>query len=199
MKALPKKFFDVPAVELARKLLGQVLIHKSSGVVCGGRIVETEAYTGLGDPASHAARGPTPRAKIMFGPSGVAYVYFTYGCHHCVNVVAGPGAEPGAVLIRALEPTIGLAGMIKRRKKNKVEDLCSGPGKLCQAMGIDLSQNGWDLRNSDLKIVAGAALSDAQVASGPRIGISKATDLPWRFYEKGSRFYSARSAVHKTV
>ncbi len=159
-----------------------------------GRIVEVEAYEGADDPASHAANGPTSRSEVMFGPVGVLYVYRIYGMHWCANVVShGPG-QPGAILIRALEPTEGVEQMwTDRPKARRPTDLCSGPGKLCAALGIEGRHNGVDLLNPDspVSIAPSTDRSDSEVPAssatsvvcGPRIGITKAADRPWRFAE----------------
>ena len=160
-----------------------------NGVV--GRVVETEAYLGLDDPASHAACGPTARNKAMFGPSGCVYVYLSYGIHICLNFVAHPAQKAGAILIRALEPLEGLDLMQERRssKKLKIVQLCNGPGKLGQALMLDKSYNGerigeriaWDARGLE---------PHEKIVCGPRVGISKAVDWPYRFWIEDSEFVS---------
>jgi len=151
----------------------------------GGRIVETEAYH-FEDTASHSFSGPTPRNAVMFGPPGVIYVYRSYGIHWCLNLVCGP--TPGsAVLIRAIEPTEGLDLMIARRGLEDPRRLCSGPGRLCQAMGVTRDQNGLRADQPPFALIPGKA---AGVVVGPRIGITKAVDTPWRFGEAGSKFLS---------
>ena len=166
---------------MAAELIGWSLFV--NGV--GGRIVETEAYDHQ-DPASHSFPGPTARNAVMFGPPGRAYVYRIYGMHWCLNAVCG--AQPGsAVLIRALEPTEGLAVMAGRRGTQAARALCSGPGKLAQALAVTGAQNGARLDQPPFEIRPGAA---AGVVKGPRIGITKAAEVPWRFGEAGSRFLS---------
>ena len=176
---------SVDVVEVAPRLLG-VLVR------CGdrlGRIVEVEAYAGAEDPASHAFRGPTPRNEVMFGPPGHLYVYRSYGIHWCANVVCGPAGEASAVLLRAIEPEAGLEAMWADRPKARTEvDLGSGPGKLCAALGIDHRHNGADLFDpaSPVRLEVDPAGADhgpdgAAVAVGPRVGITKAVDRPWRF------------------
>lgn len=194
-KRLPRDFFRQSAVELAPQLIGKVLGIAGPQGPISGRIVETEAYPGYPDEASHSARGSTPRCEVMFRAGGVAYVYFTYGCHHCVNVVCDAEGIGAAVLIRALEPLTGIAEMQKRRGKTKLTELCSGPGKLCQALGLNLIHNGFDLRSSELFITSGSKASS--LASSPRIGISKNKEVAWRFYEKDSPYLSQKNMTVK--
>lgn len=199
-KLVPLSFYRRTPDIVARDLLGKILWHETPQGMTSGRIVETEAYLGQGaDPASHAHRGPTPRASIMFGPVGIAYVYFSYGVHHCMNVVANTTGEGGAVLIRALEPVEGLELMRRRRfgKKSAPDtQLCSGPGKLCQALGITLHLNGADLRSSELRLLEGTA--PKKISTSPRIGITKAVELPLRFYEADSPHVSGARARART-
>lgn len=161
------------AVALARALIGGRLVLRGAG----GMIVETEAYT-ADDPASHSFAGPTPRNRTMFGPAGHAYVYRSYGIHLCLNVTAGNGA---AVLIRALAPDTGLDLMRARRGR---EPLCAGPGRLCQALGVGMADDGRAFDGQDLCLALPA--TTPEILSGPRIGISKAQDRPWRFGLAGS-------------
>jgi DNA-3-methyladenine glycosylase len=184
---LPPDFWRQPVVELARALIGASLAV--NGV--GGLIVETEAYA-IDDPASHSFGGPRERNKAMFGPGGRAYVYRIYGIHWCLNLVGGvqPG---GAVLIRALQPTQELDSMAERRGTNDVRALCSGPGKLAQALAVTGALDGAPLDRTPFALLAG---DPAEVVAGPRIGISKATEHPWRFGLKGSRFISRAFPTH---
>ena len=172
---------------MARALLGKILVHR--GV--SGRIVETEAYLGLDDPAAHAFRGLTPRTKVLFGPAAHAYVYLIYGMYECLNIVAEPDGSPGCVLIRALEPLTGLAIMWRRRAGvRRDEDLANGPGKLTLAMGITRRHNGRDVTRGDL-FVCGAGEDDPfETGVSVRVGIRHAADWPLRFYVVGSRYVS---------
>jgi DNA-3-methyladenine glycosylase len=180
---LPAAFYDREPERVARELLGAVLRMEDGPDVVSGRIVETEAYLGPHDPASHSAAGRTARTWHMFGPPGTAYVYFIYGMHWCVNAVTREEGYGSAVLIRALEPLEGVALMRARRPKARRDaDLCNGPGKLCAALGITRELDGASLTgDSALSICAGEPVADARVAIGPRIGISKAVDWPLRF------------------
>ncbi|HEV7346424.1 MAG TPA: DNA-3-methyladenine glycosylase [Devosia sp.] len=180
MRELDMNFFDRPVLDVARDLIGITLLV--DGV--GGPLVEVEAYDQT-DPASHSFSGPTPRNAAMFGPPGHAYVYKIYGIHWCLNFVCQPGS---AVLIRAIEPLHGLAAMHQRRGGVPERQLCSGPGKLCQALAVDISHNGLPLDQQPFSLLPAAESHD--IASGPRIGITKAADTPWRFVRRGSPFLS---------
>ena len=178
---VPPDFWTQPVVPLARALIGVTLLV--DGV--GGIITETEAYD-IDDPASHAFGGPRGRNLVMFGPVGHAYVYKIYGIHWCLNFVGG--THPGsAVLIRALEPTHGLERMAERRGLSDPRALCSGPGKLAQALAIDHALNGAALDRPPFSLLLGDA---CDIVTGPRIGITKAVDHPWRFGLAGSRYLS---------
>lgn len=182
MKPLPSSFYNRDTVTVARELLGKILVRKISGQILSGRIIETEAYTGPGDPASHAFRGPTPRSRIMFGAAGIAYVYFCYGVHHLLNVVTERDGTAGAVLIRGLEPMEGIDRMIKNRKKASKKCLLDGPGKLTQALEITLSLNGWDLtEDRKLYLIEGKTKPGKRIITAPRVGIKNGTDKLWRF------------------
>ena len=178
---LPRRFFSRDPVLLARELLGRVLFYKTPEGLLAGRIVETEAYTGEADPASHAFRGRTARNAVMFGPAGHAYVYFTYGMHHCLNVTAEASGTAGAVLLRALEPLAGVEVMRARGDHGPESRLLSGPGKIGRAFGLSLDDNGRDLTRGALGLAAGAPVANREVAISRRIGISRAVDLPYRF------------------
>ncbi len=169
-------------MEVAPDLLGRIVVRRlADGTRLAARIVECEAYR-HDDPASHSLRGPTPRNRVMFGPAGHLYVYFIYGMHHCLNVVTGRAGEGSAVLLRAAEPIEGLDEMRRRRGRDAVRDLCAGPGRLCQALGVDRSLDGADLvRGRDIWIGAGEPVNVERVVSGPRVGIRAGVDHPWRF------------------
>lgn len=179
---LEPAFFDRCAVEVAPDLLGHVLA--CSGV--GGAVVETEAYE-RDDPASHSYRGPTARNGSMFGPPGTVYVYRSYGIHWCFNIVCRPGS---AVLVRALQPRTGIEMMRQRRGDVPDRLLCAGPGRLCQALGIDRRHDGSSILDGPCRLEREEADRPDQIAVSQRIGISKATDLPWRFGLPGSGFVS---------
>jgi DNA-3-methyladenine glycosylase len=178
---------------LARDLLGRILFYRSPACLLAGRIVETEAYTGEADPASHAYRGRTARNAVMFGPAGHAYVYFTYGMHYCLNVVATRPGQAGAVLLRALEPLAGVDLMRSRGDRGPEARLLSGPGKIGRGFGLTLQDNGRDFTRGPLGIAAGTPVTDRQVAVSRRIGISRAVELPYRFAVIGSRSVSVRA------
>jgi len=197
-KPLSASFYARPTIEVARDLLGTVLIHRAPEGLAAGRIVETEAYL-HDDPACHASRGPTPRNQAMFGPPGRSYIYLIYGMYHCFNVVTSPRGVGEAVLIRALEPLAGLPLMAARRKTDKPKALCSGPGKLVIALGLAKLPNGSDLRSGPVTILppgsfpmaAGASpLGNIKVTT--RIGITQAAQLPLRFYLEGNPFISRK-------
>jgi DNA-3-methyladenine glycosylase len=182
-KPLKRAFFARSVLEVAPDLIGTTLLV--DGV--GGIIVEVEAYHHT-EPAAHSFRGPTPRNQVMFGPPGFAYVYRSYGIHWCVNFVCEKEGSASAVLIRALEPTHGIAAMRRRRKLPDERALCSGPGKLTEALGITHRHNGLALDAPPIALHARTAKVD--IVTGVRIGLTKAIDLPWRYGLKGSRFLS---------
>lgn len=180
------------SLKAARQLLGSFLVRKIKGKKIIGKIVETEAYCGFKDKASHAFRGMTPRNKAMFGPAGYWYVYFVYGNHYCLNLVTGKEGYPAAILIRALEPVEGIDLMKQNRRKDKLKDLCSGPGKLCQALQINKELNGTKSfgRNCRLWIEEGKT---PPAVKAKRIGVDYAgrwADKKWRFYIKDNPFVS---------
>lgn len=188
-------FFRQDTVELARKLLGCLLVYRTPDGVAGGMIVEAEAYVGAIDKACHAYRNRSERTEIMYHDGGYAYVYFIYGMHHCFNVVTGPEGEGNAVLIRALEPVIGLELMQRRRNAKSVRNLCNGPGKLCQALAISKNEYGMDLCAADslLRLIRYRHVPDAQIVATPRINVAYAEEAaawPWRFYVKDNLYVS---------
>jgi len=182
-KLLKRAFFARSVHEVAPDLIGATLLV--GGV--GGIIIEVEAYHHT-DPAAHSYNGPTPRNRIMFGPPGFAYVYRSYGIHWCVNFVCEEEGSASAVLIRALEPTHGIATMRRRRDLKEPHALCSGPGKLTEALGITIAHNALPLDRPPIALHA--RTEDVEVATGIRIGITKAVELPWRYGVKGSKFLS---------
>ena len=174
-----------PVLEVAPRLLGAVLRHRDVAV----RLTEVEAYDGPADPGSHAYRGRTARNEVMFGPAGFLYVYFTYGMHHCCNVVTGPEGTPSAVLLRAGEVVAGVEVARSRRLGSTDRDLARGPARLCQALGIDLAENGADLTSGPVTLELGEPVSS--VSTGPRVGLRGAPDRPWRFWVTGDSTVSA--------
>jgi len=182
-RPLKRGFFDRSVHEVAPDLISATLLF--NGV--GGLIVEVEAYHHT-DPAAHSYNGPTPRNRVMFGPPGFTYVYRSYGIHWCVNFVCEKEGSASAVLIRALAPTRGLAAMRRRRGLQEERALCSGPGKLCEALGITVAHSGLPLDRAPFALHA--RVGEAHVVSGIRIGITKAVELPWRYGLKGSRYLS---------
>lgn len=175
-------FYERPVLDVARDLVGCVVSHgETSGV-----IVETEAYH-QSEPACHAYAGLTPRTEVLFGPGGRAYVYRSYGIHSLLNAVCEPEGTGAAVLIRALEPIGGVDEMRARRGVSALADLCSGPGKLTVALGVGLAENGTDLRTGPVRIGPRPETAAAlRIVAGPRIGITRAAELPWRFCAAGS-------------
>jgi DNA-3-methyladenine glycosylase len=202
----PRAFYDRPTLEVARDLLGLVLVHNRRGVRTSGIIVEVEAYIGESDPACHAAPGPTARNAPLYGIPGHAYVYLNYGIHCLMNVVTESRGSPAAVLIRALDPLDGVDVMRRRRARRAkgrrrpalaaamaAHDLCRGPGNLTMAMGITLAENRVDLLGDRL-FIDDRGLATGAIAWGPRIGIRVGTDVPWRGWVVGHPAVSGRSA-----
>jgi len=184
---LGRAFYERPTVEVARGLLGKVLVHGTAA----GRIVEVEAYLGLEDRAAHASHGLTRRTRIIFGPPGHAYVYLIYGMYECLNLVAEPDGTPGCVLIRALEPLAGMALMRRRRPQARsIEELASGPGKLTIAMGITRRRNSADVTRGPLTVRRLPGEPPFEIAMTPRIGIRQSRDRPLRFLISDNRFVS---------
>lgn len=197
---LPREFYARDTLTVARALLGCRLVHETGDGVAAGRIVEVEAYHGEDDPACHAAAGLTPRTRPMYGPPGVAYVYVIYGMYHCLNAVTRQAGEPSAVLIRALEPETGLDLMrdrraVRRRSGQPPPDreLCDGPGKLCDALGISLAHNRREL-SGRLRVEPGEP--PERVVWTPRVGINVGTDRWWRALAAGSSCVS-RSSLNR--
>jgi DNA-3-methyladenine glycosylase len=189
---LPRSFYSGDTRDVARNLLGQILVRETSEGVTSGVIVETEAYLGTRDDAAHSYKGKTERVRALFGEKGAAYIYLIYGMYYCLNIATGPPGEPECVLIRAIEPLEGMDIMARRRGTDKITSLCSGPGKLCRALSIDKSLYGADLtEKGPLYIVRG--LPPEKIEATPRIGIDYANltkDAPWRFIAAGSAFVS---------
>lgn len=176
MRPLPRSFYGRDTVQVARELLGKIIQHGDTS----GRIVETEAYLGRGDLASHSAAGITPRTRVIFGPPGHAYVYLSYGIHSCLNIVVEPEGTAGCVLIRALLPVTGVEEMHRRRGVREARNVANGPGKLTKAMGITLAHNGVDVTRGPL-VVVDDGLDGFEIEVSRRIGISKSRDLLLRF------------------
>ncbi len=183
--ARDREFLAGDTAEVARRLLGSTLVSTVDGLETRGVIVETEAYLGLDDPASHAhaSRGRTPRNDAMFAARGTLYVYVSYGIHHCVNVVTGEEGDPAAVLVRALDPVAGREVMARRR--GRAADLCSGPGRLAQALGVTMRHNYHDLALPPVQLVPGTPAEESGIGCSGRIGVSRAGDWPLRFFIRG--------------
>jgi len=207
MTKLPRKFYNQPTLKVAKLLLGKFLVRKIGKRKVVGKIVETEAYVGPKDLASHASRGKTPRTEVMFGPPGHAYVYLIYGLNYCFNIVTERKDYPAAVLIRAVEPIEGIDLMYQHRKSIKRKksifnfsfltfNLTNGPGKLCQAFKIDKKLNNADLTGNILWVEdRGIKISPKDIVATKRIGVDYAKeykDKPWRFYIKGNKFVSKK-------
>jgi DNA-3-methyladenine glycosylase len=195
----PRDFYQRNAIAVARGLLGAELVKRSSDGIASGVIVETEAYAGHDDAACHSFKHLSPhpghRTRVMFGPGGYAYVYIIYGMYNCFNVTANLAGLPEAALVRALEPLKGIELMRARRKISDIRNLCSGPGKLCQALGITLDDYGRDLRGDEIFITAGIPIPDEAALATPRINVDyagEASAYPYRFVIKNSQFLSTR-------
>ncbi|MDH4140226.1 MAG: DNA-3-methyladenine glycosylase [Coriobacteriia bacterium] len=187
---LGEEFFARDPREVAPGLLGAVLVCRKGGATVAGRIVEAEAYLGADDPGSHAStKGITLRNAVMYGPPGHLYVYFTYGSHHMLNIVCEPHETAGAVLIRALEPLLGIEEMRHRRGKKSLLELCNGPGKLAEALGLDLSDNGSRLGRGPVRILAGSPVTERVAVSG-RVGLSVGHELHLRYFLEGNTHVS---------
>lgn len=192
---LNRSFYSTSALSAAPNLIGKVLVHRSDFGITSGIIVEAEAYVGSMDAAAHSYPYlRTARTEIQYGFGGFAYVYMIYGLHYCMNIVTGPVGEPEVVLIRALEPLSGIELMKRRRKTSQIRNLCSGPGKLCAAMGITKEHYGEDLCGDRLYLETGP-VCDFEIETSKRIGIDyagRAADYPWRFIMKDNQFVSGR-------
>ena len=189
-----KDFYMRDALTVARELPGKILVRASSEGICSGRIVETEAYMGFKDKAAHSCRGKTPRTEVLFKAGGLAYVYLIYGMYFCLNFSTNSPDKPECVLIRALEPLEGMELMKKRRGTDIVENLCSGPGKLCGALGIGRECNGEDLCGERLFLLDDGFVPD--IAASRRVNVDYAGDAAeyeWRFYVRANRFVSCRN------
>ncbi len=195
MIKLEREFYLQDALGLARALVGKVMVRQTAQGMVSGRIVETEAYMGTADAAAHSYRGnPGGRVNIQYGPGGFAYVYLIYGMHCCLNVVANGEGIPECVLIRALEPIAGLELMRRRRGRDAIKDLCSGPGKLCRALAIDRSSYGEDLCDMSLYIADDLNYA-GEIVQTPRINVDYSGDAAgylWRFVEKGNPYLSTK-------
>jgi DNA-3-methyladenine glycosylase len=191
VRPLASSFFARPTPEVARRLLGHILVSDIGARRTAGRIVETEAYVGPHDPACHAFGGRrTARTEGLYGPPGTAYVYFTYGMHWCLNAVTESEGYPAAVLIRALEPLAGIPVMLRRRGGVGVRALCAGPARLCAALGVTGEHNGRSLRSAPLRIVRASSHPRFRIVTTPRVGITRASDWPLRFFIAGSPWVS---------
>lgn len=188
-RKLPRSFYERPTLEVAPEILGKYLVHRTPEGTTAAKIVEVEAYIGQDDPACHAARGKTPRNAVMFGPPGVAYIYFIYGMYYCLNFVTEREGFPAAVLIRAAEPVAGVDIMRARYPGKKDHELLSGPGRLCRALGLTRAQNGLDLTGEKLYL-EDYAIVVSNIGSSPRVGIKVGAKRHWRFYDKDSRAVS---------
>ncbi len=191
---IEREFYSRNTIDVAKGLLGKILVRIIDGKVISGAIVESEAYRSTDDPASHSYRGRTERNSVMFGEAGHAYVYFTYGNHYCLNIVAKEDTTPaGAVLIRAIEPIEGVSSMRRYRKTSDPYNLTSGPGKLTQALKVTKSQNGVDVtKKEELYVVNGKHIDESEIVATSRIGIRVALDKPWRFHIAENEFVSKK-------
>lgn len=193
MTALPRSFYARDTRVVARELLGCRLVRESPEGTAVGRIVEVEAYHGEDDPACHAAPGPTSRNEPLYGPPGRAYVYLIYGIHWCLNVVTALEDDPQAVLIRALEPLEGARTMARRRGRDR--DLCSGPGRLCQALGVSGDLDGHPLDRPPLRLEPGWSLDGSRIGRSGRVGVTAATEWPLRFFVRDNPHVSTSESA----
>ena len=197
-KKLSRSFYKRELLDVARDLLGKTLVKVYGKNILAGKIVEVEAYHGDIDKAAHSYGGITKRNEIMFEEGGYLYVYFTYGVHHCCNVVTGKKGQGTAILIRAIEPISGVNKMIRNRfgrslrNEKEIFNLTSGPGKVCQSLGINRKHSGLDLTGEKIFILDSAKVNDKEIGVSKRIGISKSVNLPWRFYIKNNPYLSRK-------
>jgi DNA-3-methyladenine glycosylase len=197
-KKLKKSFYRREVLVVARELLGKTLVKSNGNEILAGKIVEVEGYNGDFDKAAHSYGGITKRNEIMFEAGGYLYVYFTYGAHHCCNVVTGKKGQGTAVLIRAVEPIIGIDKMIQNRfnrnLKNDKEifNLTSGPGKVCKAFSFDRTNSGTDLTSKEIFILDSEKIKSQEIGVSKRIGITRSVDLPWRFFIKNNPYLSRK-------
>jgi DNA-3-methyladenine glycosylase len=197
-RKLKKSFYRRELLDVARSLLGKILVKASGNKILAGKIVEVEAYHGDSDEAAHSYGGITKRNEIMFEAGSYLYVYFTYGAHHCCNVVTGKKGQGTAVLIRAVEPVEGIDCMIRNRFVRKLKNdkeifnLTSGPGKVCQAFSIDRTHSGTDLTGNEIFILNGEKIKSKDIGVSKRIGITRSVDLPWRFFIKNNPYLSRK-------
>ncbi|HSW56612.1 MAG TPA: DNA-3-methyladenine glycosylase [Ignavibacteriaceae bacterium] len=197
-KKLKKSFYRREVLVVAQELLGKILVKSHGKEIITGKIVEVEAYHGDTDEAAHSYGGVTKRNEIMFEAGGYLYVYFTYGAHHCCNVVTGKKGQGTAVLIRAVEPVEGIDSMIRNRFGRKLKNdkeifnLTSGPGKVCQAFSIDRTHSGTDLTGNKIFILDGEKIKSKDIGISKRIGITRSVDLPWRFFIKDNPYLSRK-------
>ncbi|TCD47896.1 DNA-3-methyladenine glycosylase [Chlorobium sp. N1] len=183
MRRLTREFFTASTLELTERLLGKVFVRRAaSGALLKGRIVETEAYLGSGDEACHAWRKKTPRNEVMFRAPGTLYVYFTYGCHHLLNIVTEPEGVAGAVLLRAMEPLEGIPLMQERRRTGRETELMNGPAKLAAALRLDCGDSGRDLFGDEFWLEDAPPPPPSAIATSSRVGITRSRELPWRKY-----------------
>ena len=195
---LNKKFYNRELLTVAIELLGNILVKKDGNKILAGRIVEVEAYNGDTDSAAHTFTGKTKRNEVMFNEGGLLYVYFTYGAHHCCNVVTGIEGKGTAVLIRAVEPTTGIDAMIQNRFKrellnaNEIFNLTSGPGKVCSAFSIIKNHSGIDLTGNKIYLVKSKLKKHEKIGVSKRIGITRSVDLPWRFFIEDNPYLSRK-------
>ncbi len=190
LKRLELDFYLQPTLKVAKELLGKIIVRKLKGQILAGKIVETEAYIGEDDPASHAFGGITQRNKIMYLLGGHIYVYFTYGMHYCFNVVTENEGFPSAVLIRAVKPIEGIELMKKFRRNDEIKNLTNGPAKFCQAFAIDKSLNGKSLLGDEIFIVESIDNVKFKIGRSPRVGVKSGLDKKWRFFIVGNPFVS---------